>query len=192
MADEETPTATADATDDSGAAQGQEAETKDAENPEKVFTQSEVDRRVTEALRTYQANQDAKAESMKREQEQINAIKEGEFEKALHLVQSELDAIKAETRSNEYKVRAHDVLRELNLSQFADVLIPGTSDTEELISRAKAFQNGIQRGIETEVKRKLDTGAQRVPENTKSPEPKRIDEMTRDEFVDWKKANGLV
>lgn len=192
MAEEDTQTATAEATEQSGAAQAHDAETNDAATSEPVFTQADIDRRVTEALKTYQANQDARAESLKREQEQINAIKEGEFEKALHMVQSELDALKAETRSNEYKVRAHEVLRELNLAQFADVLIPGTNDTEELISRAKAFQDGIQRGIESEVKRKLDTGAQRVPENTKAPEPKRLDEMTPEEFIDWKKSNGLV
>ena len=196
MADEETQAATEEVTHD-GAETGQQADTNEATQEEQAaFTpaelQKEVDRRVSQAMIKAEEKRQAELEKQAREQEKLNALKEGEFEKAFKMTQAKLDQLEAELQSKEYKNDAHTTLVKLGMSHYADVLIPGTSTIDELIQRAEAFKRGMQEAAEQEVKKKLDTGPSRTPDNVTPPTPKPLDQMDKEEFIEWKRQNKLV
>ena len=195
MAEEETQAATEEATHD-GAETEQQADTNKATEEQRAFTaeelQSEVDRRVAQAMKTAEERRQAELEKQQREQEKINALKEGEFEKAFKMTQAKLDQLEAELQSKEYKNDAHATLVKLGMSHYSDVLIPGTSTIDELIQRAEAFKRGMQEAAEQEVRKKLDTGPSRAPENVTPPPVKALSEMSKEEFIEWKRENKLV
>ena len=189
MAETETQEATEEATHD-GAETGQDANTDEAKQ-EDAYTQADVDRRVSAALKAYQDKRDKESAEQQAQDAKVAAINDGEFKKAWESTQAELDAIRADLATKDYQVEAQGVLVKLGLSHFGDALIPGTKTVDDLIQRAEVFKAGMERGIEDEVKKRLDTGPSKIPGNAPKPQDKAISDMTIPEFQEWKRSKNL-
>ena len=191
MSETDAQAATDEATQ-AGAEPGQDAKTENDAVPSKVFTQSELDSRISMALKSAQKRADDENEKRLKQEQQIALVKDGEYEQLYKQTQADMDAMKADLAAKDFRVEANDVLVKLGMSHYADALIPGVKDTDELIQRAEAFKAGVASAAEAEVAKRLDTGTHRVPTNTKATEPVPLDKMTTDEFLEFKKANKLV
>lgn len=128
--------------------------------------QSEVDRRVQQAL-------------LKREREQKQ--KDGEFESLYKEADQERQALRLE----------RETAREF--SRLGLVNFTGAFDGDlGTIEGRVAFGNTIKKLVDSEVKRQV---AERIktdpPPKGDPPVQKRPDEMTPDEYAAWKKANNI-
>jgi hypothetical protein len=191
MSDEETPAATAEATD-TGAKTEQPADTKDDTPSEPSYTQADLDRRISAALKKQGDNTERKAEEQRKQDEQIAAVKDGRFEDALTATRAELDTMKAAMAQDNHKSEAQSVLIKLGLTEFADSIIPNTQTIDDVIQMAEAMKKAVDEKAEEEVKRRLDTSTGRVPLNPTTPEKKTLDQMDKDEFKQFKIDHNLV
>ena len=191
MAEEETQPQTEEATQDGAETDGN-ADTKDATQDERQFTQSELDSRTSAGIKAYIEKREVESEEQRKQDEQIAAIKDGKFEEALKYTQAKLDALEAAQTDKDYKLEAQGVLVKLGMSHFTDALIPGTKTIDELLQRAEAFKSGLEQGIEQGVNERLNTGPTRTPASTHKTPDKTPDKMDREEFAAFKIAHGLV
>jgi len=193
MSKEDTAQATEEATHD-GAETEQAADTNEdaQQEPEKQYTQSELDSRISMGIKAYIANAEADIEKQRAQDEKIALVKDGEFEALWKTTQAEVDALRADIKTNDFKAEAQGVLVKLGLAHYADALIPGISTIDELLQRAETFRNGIEHGIKHGVKDALDTGKPRIPSDKHTAKPKTPDTMNREEFIEWKRQGGYV
>jgi hypothetical protein len=176
-----------------GVEPGQDAKTEqDAAVPEKMFTQSELDSRISAGIKSYQKNTEAEREKQRKQDEAIALLKDGEYKQLYEQTQADLDAIRADSRADKFQVEANGVLVKLGMSHYSDALIPGVETIDELMQRAEAFKAGVASAAEAEVAKRLDTGTHRVPTNIKPTEPVGFGEMTTEQFVEYKRQNKLV
>jgi len=79
----------------------------------------------------------------------------------------------------------------MGLGDHIDVLIDGTQTIDALIARANRFKEDVDRATENAVRERLNTGINHVPTHTKPTAEKQIKDMTDEEYVSWKKDNGI-
>lgn len=191
MSETDEQNATDDATD-SGAETGQDATTENDATTEKVFTQSELDSRISKALIAAQKRTDEKIAEQRAQDEKVALLKDGEYKKLYEDTQATLDAMRNESRADKFKAEANGVLVKLGMAHYSEALIPGTKTIDELLQRAEAFKAGIESAAEAEVAKRLDTGTNRVPTNSKPKDQVPLDKLSIDEFKEYKRANGLI
>lgn len=187
----ETEEVTEEVTDQNGTETAPESDTKDA-----TFTKADLDSRVAAALIAQEKRTKDEAEKQRLQDEQIAAINDGEYKTALGIVQGKLDALEASQGEKDYRIEAQNVLVKLGMSKYAETLIPMTNDITQLLQAAELFKAGMEEGIEEgvtkEVNERLDTGPSRTPANTQKTPDKTPDQMTKEEVIEWARANKLV
>jgi len=149
----------------------------------KTFTQADVDRRVTEAIKT---NEEKVAARVKAEYDQRLADEklkaEGKYDELIAQIQQREESEKL-TR------RTYGFLKEKGLTHVADVFDHDTSTFEGRQKVAEFIDAQIKAGIEAGVAEKLKTPE--TPGSNTPPEEKPLVEMSAEEFAAWKKAKGI-
>ena len=184
----ETPEVTEEATQD-GAETGQTVDTEEPAAQPKTYTESELDSRISAALKAQLERIETQKAQEKAEAEKKQLAEAGKHDELYQQTQAELDALKAEIERKDYQFKAQQILANEGLAQYSDVLIGGTNSVEELEQKAKAFKTAVDSAIETGIKSALNTGSGRVPESKPTPD-KTLDQMDAEELKAWKKANG--
>ncbi|MHC4379395.1 MAG: capsid assembly scaffolding protein Gp46 family protein [Planctomycetota bacterium] len=159
-----------------------------------VYTQAELDQRVSQAIKKREEKAQTELAQKTKEAERIALLQAGEHEKLYRETQAELDEVKNSLADTQYQNEANGVLVKLGLSHFSDVLIPGTKEISELLQRAEAFKAGVEAQAEQIAQQRLETGKAPVPTNTQTQRPKTIEEISKDPelWKQYKKDNNLV
>lgn len=191
MSEEENSASTENATE-SGAETGNQTDTND-DAQQGQFTQSDLDRAVSQALITAKTKQAEESERQRKIDEQIKAVEESDFKTAFEMQNAEIQVMKADMEAKTFKAEGLEVLNRLGMADQASVLMyPGLNSIEELIQRAEAQKIIQGAAIETGVNSRLNSGTGHVPDNTKTPSTGVPDGTNPEEFIAWRKAKGLV
>lgn len=196
MADQEHATATATETPDGGAEQGSQQTTEQGagENGSTQISQSELDRVVSKALETARAKWERDHEQERKAAEEAarkaQLEQEGKYEELLNENRAELAALKAEQEARDYRINARELLDELGLGDFASVIIPnGVEPIETTRERAEQLKSKLDTQTQAAVEARLNTG-KAIPNNTKPAAPKKLTDMTTEEYSVWRKERG--
>ena len=187
MAKEDTQAVTDESTHD-GDATAQDADTNDAQAPQKQFTQADFDRAVSEASIKAEHNMIAKQELAQAQAEQKRLEEAGKHEELYQNANAELERLKAQNKENQFKLDAQKALRERGLAEH-DSFIGNTNSIEEVVQRAERFKSDVSSAVEAEVRERLGTGVGHVPKQNTNTAEKTIEDMTPEEWRSYKK-NG--
>jgi len=152
--------------DQGGAANTDTGDTKDKTAKKETFSEADVDRRVqaavAKALGTKKAEWDEEQKAIltakEEEADQKRLEEKGEY-KALHEKSTaELDALKAEKAAHDHADAVRAVLKEADMSEFADLLLAPRDNVDSIKEHAAEIKTLIEARVAAEVGEKLKTG----------------------------------
>lgn len=150
-----------------------------------VFTKADVDRAISKAFEKWQREKDIAIDEERRKAEESRMREQGQFQKLFEQSDAELKRLKDELRAKEFQAQASTTLGEIGVPEFAPILLSNRSTVREIEESGKQLSELIEKRVEAEVAKRLDTGKR--PTQTQPPNTKRPDEMTTDE---WKAARA--
>jgi hypothetical protein len=166
--------------------------TTETETPAAVFTQADFDRKVSEAAIKLEKKMEAREAERVAQLERDRLEQNGEHEQLAAQYKAEAEAERAARGKIEYENTARRMLGEMGLAGHADTLIDGTTSIDMLADKAARFKSALEQGVADEVAKLKHTGVGIVPKQTHKTTDKTPDQMSVDEFQEWKKERGLI
>jgi hypothetical protein len=177
-----------------------EAQTEDSVNetqeiPEGFILKSDLDRMITKAIQTRQANWEKeyreKIEAKEKQLEEERLQEQGKFQELLERKSQELDALKAKVQSSEFRTEAEGIVEEYGLGAFKNILVAGRKSMDEVrdaCEEMKALKDVyIQEGVE----KRLETGTRKTNSGTPVGHGVKFSDLkTRAQKVEFIKEHG--
>jgi len=147
-------------------------EPKGTKGPEeKTFTESEVDRIVSKAIKTREENllaeNQANVEKLQAEAEEKRLTEAGKHQELAENYKGELEAMKAAQAAAELKASTAEMLTEKKLPDLAKVFEMDLSTVEGRATAADFLSEQIEASVETRIRERLATPA--PPKGTPPP-----------------------
>jgi len=137
------------------------------------YIQSSEDKRVQQALRTYETKRaedtQKQIDAAKKSEAEKRLIEKGEAQKIKDLLQAEIDSRDARLASIELERATLKALGENNLSEYAELYSFDNNSVEGRIRTANWIKEKINNSVANGVKTSL--GTPRLPQNTSKPQP---------------------
>lgn len=156
----------------------------------RAYTQSDVDSIVDKVKSRLEAEAAAKINAAKSEEEEKRLAEQGKFKELAEKTQTELERLKADKARQEFVESARAKLAEDNLTEFADVLLVSAETLEEVTQSASTLKSLVDAAVEARVNERLNTGP-RAAVSSAAGEPMTPDQMTPEQWQDYKKAHGI-
>lgn len=144
------------------------------EATERTYTQAEIDRRVTDALKKAEEKQ---AAALKAERERLEAEKlreQGEFKTLHEKSQAELDALRKTLEAKEQREAVSAALRDAGLGEFEGILLSERTKPEDYVECGKGLRETINKLVDAEVAKRLDTGQKSTVVSSSQQSPQGI------------------
>ena len=155
------------------------------------FTQADLDRAISKAHDRWQSDKDAAVEAERKRLEDERLREKGEFEALFQDRDRELQELKTQVQRAQFRADAIDALNGLGMSDYAEIVIPGSETVDQVKERAQALYDKEQARIEAEIQRRLDTGSSSKPSGGNgSANTKPLKEWTVDEKVTYIAEHG--
>lgn len=154
--------------------EGQQAGGEQKGSEERIYTQADVDRRVTQAMKTAE-------EKKAREIALAEAKAKGDMESLYNQTRTELETVKEQ-------VERERAIREHGLADFADAL--GSVPASRIPEIGKAMKTAAEKRAEDLVRERLKGGSAGQVPGTPGAK-KAIKDMTPEEYKAWKQANHI-
>jgi len=185
---------------DEGSNQGQK-DSNQGQEEKTVFTKSEVDellqkeadRRVTMARRKMEEEFDKRIQdALEKERERIEKEKleaQGKWQDLAEKTQAELDALKSKQAALEFKEKAVQALKEVDLTEFADVLLSPRETVDRVREIGLQLRELVDKKVEQEVRERLDTGKR--PQGQAGDIPLKVSEMNEEQKMAYIEKHGI-
>lgn len=135
----------------------QEASKADA-TEDRTYSQAEIDRRVTDALKKAEDKANAKIAAERERLEQEKLAEQGEFKKLHETTKAKLEELQATLATKEQREQVSAALREAGLSEFEPILVAERSNPDDFVAAGKSLQETMKTLVDAEVARRLETG----------------------------------
>lgn len=172
-----------------GAEEGREAETKEA-SKEKTYTQAELDQRITEAGIKSEKRMIEAMELKEAQADQKRLEEAGKYEELYRSKNAETEALKAKNKVAQFNMDARKLVSDLGLANH-DSLIGNTDSLQTVVQRAEQYKADVAKDVEAGILEALNTGKDHVPKTNTNTTDKTVDQLTPEEFKEWKTAQGL-
>lgn len=153
-----------------------------------VYSKADVDRAISKAYEKWQRDKDIAIDEERRKAEESRMREQGQFQKLFEQSDAELKRLKDELKAKDFQSQASTTLGEIGVPEFAPILLSNRGSIREIEESGKQLQELIEKRVEAEVTKRLDTGKR--PTQTTPPNTKRPDEMTTAEWkerrAEWK------
>lgn len=132
----------------------------------KTYTQSDVDRIADAVIARKDKEAQEALESQKDDAERTRLVEEGKYQELAEKYKGETESLKAERERAKFIGDAHKALKELELSDFQDVLLKDSATVDGVKERATELKALVEVLVDAEVAKRLNTDV--VP---KTPKP---------------------
>ena len=150
--------------------------------------ESEIDRRVTEAINTRDKKHKEELEILAKKSEKEQLEKDGKYEELTKRYKEDIEEHERKIVATQFKTELFSELKKEELLHYAD-FVDHYSDIETAISKAKELATMNSKIVDAEVNTRLGTGQHATAGKPKTL--KRPQDMTHEEWAEYKKGKGL-
>lgn len=154
----------------------------------KLYTQSDLDSIADKVIARKDREAQEALESQKDEAERTRLVEEGKYQELAEKYKGETESLKAERERAKFIGDAHEALKDLELSDFQDVLLKDSATVDGVKERATELSALIEVKVEAEVAKRLNT--EPVPKTPK-PGPEDPNWGSTISTEDWKAKKKL-
>lgn len=170
---------------------GESGATGEGQPPLSDELQRQLDRVTSKMYEKMQRQFEERLEAEKKRISDERLREQGEFQKLFEERDAELRAVRAQQAADKFRADALQTLTEMQIPEFTDVLLTPVDSLAGLRKHAEALKATIDKRVEEEVARRLDTGKRPQNGSPAGGETKRVQDMDERDKARIIKEKGL-
>ena len=128
------------------------------QEPEKKFTQADIDRIVSKAHDKWESSKQAEIEAERKKAEQAKLEAEGKWKELAKAKEEELAALNAQVALKEFESKATGKIVEAGLGDFADLILKPVNSVEDVERKIEILKTKLEEKVQASVKERLTSG----------------------------------
>ena len=158
---------------------------------EKMISQSQHDAQISALREKWDSEAEEKQLALADEAKAAEKLKAGKFEELFKDEQIKSKRLEAEKKASKFTTEATEALVKAGVPEFAEVLLTPATTAAEVLAKAETIREMINAQAQGEVVERLESPDRAHVTKTKDEKPKKMTDMTSEEWTQYKKDNNV-